>query len=249
MEQQEYKNIFENEESHFFYVANHKILLTLLERYLNKHPQHKKVKILDAGCGTGLLAKRLQQYGKVYGVDMSKYALAFSKKRNVDITGSSIVHLPFKKNKFGVIMVIDVLYHKKIRDDISALKELYRVLTPGGVLILRVAAYKWLKLSHDLYVHTRERYNKQELEDKLKSIGFIVDKISFVNFSLLPFTIIKHLIEKIEPHKKPASSIHKVPWLINKVLTVLLSLESGIILRSSLPIGLGLIAVCTKSDE
>lgn len=74
----EYRNIFENEETHFFYRANHEIFISLLDQYL---PKHKKLKILDAGCGTGLFAKKLEKYGVVTGADISSEAIKFSKKR------------------------------------------------------------------------------------------------------------------------------------------------------------------------
>lgn len=76
MDISEYRNIFENEKSHFFYVGNHKIILSLVEKYA----KGLNLKILDGGCGTGLLAKKLEKYGDVEAVDINTEALKFAKK-------------------------------------------------------------------------------------------------------------------------------------------------------------------------
>jgi len=62
MEKAEYKNIFENEEIHFYYVSTHKLILSLIKKYLL---QKRHLKILDAGCGTGLLAKKWKNLVKL----------------------------------------------------------------------------------------------------------------------------------------------------------------------------------------
>ena len=244
MEIQEYKNIFENEERHFFYVANHNIILSLIKKYLKD--SHKKLKILDAGCGTGGLAKKLKKFGEVVGVDISSDALKFAKKRGVNTKKASVTKLPLKTNTFDVVTSVDVIYHKAVKDDIRALKEIYRVLKPGGILILRVPANKWLKLAHDRHVHTRERYDKKELRNKLIKVGFRIEKLSFVNSLLLPVAATQQIWENIFQSESTSSAIGPLPNLINKTLTHLLSIERDILLKINLPFGIGLVAVCRK---
>jgi 2-polyprenyl-3-methyl-5-hydroxy-6-metoxy-1,4-benzoquinol methylase len=79
MEITEYKNIFDNEKSHFFYVANHGIVLSFVKKFKSRG----KVNILDAGCGTGLLAKKLEEFGDVWGIDISPIAVNFAKIRGL----------------------------------------------------------------------------------------------------------------------------------------------------------------------
>ena len=112
MEKQEYLNIFKNEKSHFFYRANHGLFISFARKFSGK----KRIKILDAGCGTGLLAKKLKNLGNVVGVDINRLALALSKKRGVRAKLASVDKLPFKTDSFDLIVSMDVLYHKGVND-------------------------------------------------------------------------------------------------------------------------------------
>lgn len=238
----EYRNIFENEQSHFFYVGNHKIILSLVEKYTKGRGT---LKILDGGCGTGLLAKKLEKYGKVEAVDINTEALKFAKKRGVKTKLASVARLPFKENIFDLVVSVDVIYHKEV-DDQEALREFFRVLKPGGRLVLRVPANKWLNLRHDAHVHTRERYGKGELLEKLKIPGFKIEKISFINLVLLPLAAIRYLFERLNPDREASSGVEKTLPFVNAVLIFILSLEARLITKLNFPFGLGLVAVCRK---
>lgn len=241
MEIPEYLNIYQNEETHFFYVSNHNFVLKLLQKYSKGK---LGLKILDAGCGTGLLIKKLEKYGDVVGVDFEKEAVRLSKKRGVKVQKASVNKLPFPANSFDVITSVDVLYHKNVVD-LLALSEFRRVLKKDGILILRVPAIKWLRTSHDSYVHTRERYNRGDLKQKLQKSNFQILKLSYINVFLLPFTILESIFGRFE--NKPKSIVTKLPSFINNLVINVLNCENFIIERVNLPIGLGLIAVCKKS--
>lgn len=243
MEISEYKNIFENEETHFFYVGNHNVVLSLVASYFGK--KKGTVKILDAGCGTGLLAKKLGVFGRVEAVDISPQAVKFAQKRGVKVRRASVTDLPFVDGMFDLVVSVDVIYHKMV-DDKKALAEFFRVLKPGGILLLRVPANKWLRLVHDRHVHTRQRYSALELKEKLKSSGFLVEKISFVNLILLPLASIRYLWERISPPKEMESGVEKLPLPLNRILAALVSVEGPLLSLFSLPFGLGLLAVGRK---
>ena len=82
MEISEYQNIFNQEESHFFYVGTHDLVLNLLKGYLFKNGKTdlQRMTILDAGCGTGLLLFKMKKLGLVRGVDISSQAVQLSRK-------------------------------------------------------------------------------------------------------------------------------------------------------------------------
>lgn len=210
METREYKNIYENEGKHFFYRANHELFLSRVRDLRTKN--RRLLKILDAGCGTGLLAKRLKAFGEVTGVDIDTHAILYSKKRGIKVRKGSINSLPFKSRSFDTIVSMDVIYHKRVNDT-KALREFFRVLKPGGTPLVRVPALPLLFSSHDQYVHTRERYTKRKLLEKLTQAGFKVRKITYVNSVLFFPTIVKVVFEKIKNSHNAHSGIKRVTLL------------------------------------
>lgn len=247
MEISEYKNIHKHEGSHFFYVTTHKLVLSFARKYLNP-ASGENLKVLDAGCGTGLLAKKLMRLGTVWGIDVHPQALKLSKARGVKVKRASVEKILFADSSFDLLTSIDVVYHKKVKNDQKALSEFYRVLKPGGLAIIRTPAHMWLYTSHDMHIHTKRRYEKEELELKLKNAGFIIERLSFVNLLLLPFSFLLRLFEKLVPPKRGASAIRKTPKIINNLLTKALLFENQVLLRFNLPGGIGLVAICRKGQ-
>lgn len=243
MELSEYKNIFDNEKTHFFYVSTHDLVISLIRKWLPA----KKLNILDAGCGTGGLAEKLKRLGSVRGIDFSGEAIKFAKERGIQVRWASIEKIPFPNNYFDIVTSIDVLYHLKVKNDIRALGEIRRVLKPKGILILRVPANEFLMSAHDRHVHTARRYNREELLTKCRRAGLVVKQISYVHSPIFPISLLKIIIEKIT-NQENSSSIGRINPLVNKVLTKVLSLEAWLImLGMSLPFGQGLIVVASKN--
>src|SRR3989338_9514025 len=244
MQISEYQNIYENEASHFFYVGNHFVILNLVRKYANSVNHN----ILDAGCGTGLLAKKLQLFGSVTGVDISPEAIKYAKKRGVNARLASIAKLPFKKATFDLVVSVDVLYHQKVKNDRTALLEFKRVLKPGGVLILKVPAYNWLRGSHDIVVHTKHRYTTDELKQLTSKTGLKILKASYFASFLLPFAVTKRLVESVMHPKHAGSDISRPPYFINALIIVLYKLESFLLNFVNIPFGLSVLVVARKNQ-
>jgi len=187
----------------------------------------------------------MEKFGEVTGVDIDFQALKYAKMRKVNCIHASVTKLPFVENYFDLVTSIDVIYHKKVQD-IKALSEFFRVLKPNGILILRVPAIASFKTAHDEFVHTRERYNKLGLRKKLEKIGYKIEKLSYVNFILLIPVIFTLFREVFYPPKKLKSGIKKLPEYMNNLLINLMNLENFLVKKLNIPIGIGLIAVCSK---
>lgn len=242
MDISEYKNIYLNEEKHFHYISTLHINLMLIANYLKVK---KNALILDAGCGTGLLAKRLQKYGIVYALDSNYEALKWAKKRGVKKTiFGSINKLPFSSNKFDLITSIDVLYHKKV-DPRKAIKEFKRVLKDNGTILIKVPAYNWLKGKHDIVVHTKQRFTKKKLTTLLTKEGFEILKASYGYSYLLPIAIIKRFIEGFMM-SKAHSDISSVHPIINNALIAMTKIESMLLQYISIPFGITIYVVALK---
>jgi ubiquinone/menaquinone biosynthesis C-methylase UbiE len=205
MQISEYRNIFENEESHFYYQAINGLVLSLLDREEVK----KGDKVLDAGCGTGGLLLKMSKNYDVQGIDVSSEAIKFCEKRKVRAKIGSLEKLPFKSDSFEAVTSVDVIYHKFIKDDSRALSELVRVLKPGGVLILRAPAFNFLKNDHDKVVMTNKRYTGKEFNNLAKKVKLKVIQISYLNPSLF----LGSLLTK----NSRGSSVKKIHPVINAV--------------------------------
>ena len=102
-------------------------------------------KILDLGCGTGHFAKYIQSKGfEAHAVDPSVKMLEFARANFPDINFLEGVasSLPFPDNYFDLVISIEVLRYLDTTDVKQAYSEMYRVLKPGGrILITHVNKY------------------------------------------------------------------------------------------------------------
>lgn len=92
-------------------------------------------KILDVGVGMGRLLEEFTNL-KRYGMDISKGYLELASKRGIECCFSLIEDMPYQDNSFDIITCTDVLEH--VLDVNLAIKNITRVLKPGGIFILRV---------------------------------------------------------------------------------------------------------------
>src|SRR6202011_1515994 len=155
--------------------------------------------ILDAGCGTGGNLKWLGHLSgseKIIGIEMSKDALMFCREHGrQNLAQASTIHLPFADNTFDLVTSFDVLVQLPGEtSDEHALGEIYRVLRPGGIGFLRVAAYRWMLSSHDRALATQRRYSLRELVGKAERAGFTTLRATYANSLLLPLAAIRRLL-------------------------------------------------------
>lgn len=99
---------------------------------------------LDVGCGTGdLLAWVAERYPAVRlsGLDMSPAMVQAStaRVRTAAVVSGNAERLPFPDGSFGIVTAIHMLYH--VPDIAAAVREFFRVLTPGGVLFLTTSDF------------------------------------------------------------------------------------------------------------
>jgi methionine biosynthesis protein MetW len=94
------------------------------------------LKLLDVGCGTGVLSRLLVERGyDVTGIDLSENAITRCKRKGLDAFQQDLSErLLFGDEEFDGILMSEVIEH--IADTFFVLHELYRVLKKGGVFIL-----------------------------------------------------------------------------------------------------------------
>lgn len=239
MEPSEYDNIARLEDQHWWYVGMRRIALSML-RTLRLSPD---AEILDAGCGTGGGLKWLTTLGTPTGIDLHPRAVSYAARQSPRVAQASIQALPFPDAAFDLVTSFEVIYHLAVTDDVGALREIARVLRPGGWLLVRVPAHDWLRGAHDQQVHTRHRYTAPELRQKLTAAGLNIHKLTSVGTLLLPLAILRRVLQRDD---KAYTDVTLPPPFVNLALTLMLASEKFWLRRFNLPIGLSLLAVAQK---
>ncbi|GAB4481065.1 MAG: class I SAM-dependent methyltransferase [Anaerolineales bacterium] len=245
MDPAEYPRMFQAETRHWWYLGMNAISRALLRRFLPPAPTRK---ILDAGCGTGAaMAFLLPEFGEVSGMDNSPLALKGCRARGLTrLAQASVEASPFPAESFDLLVSFDVLYESGVRSDERALAEFFRLLRPGGWLLLRLPAYNFLRGQHDRTVHTARRYRASQLIGLLRQCGFLVRHCTYANTWLFPLIAAKRLAERFFPPAPGASDVAFSAGLLNRPLEKLLASEAPLAARFSLPFGLSVFALAQK---
>ena len=130
---------------------------------------HKSQRIADIGCGTGILAERIQrelQPAAVYGVDLSDGMLDKARERSTTVQWrqSPAESLPFADGELDAV-VSTTAFH--FFDQPAALREFHRVLAPSGVFVLAALAPR---------IPLLDNHVPRELRELLVAAGFTVDE-------------------------------------------------------------------------
>lgn len=235
-----YKDLYELEETHWW----HKAKRDLVSYYLKQNLPTKKNKILDVGCGTGKNLEAFSRFGTAWGIDSSKEAILFCKRRNLKraVTGT-VEKIPFLREYFECVTTLDVLEHV---DDSKSIKEIHRVLKNKGLLIITVPAFPSLWSKWDNVLHHKRRYTKRNLQTLLNRNGFEVLKISYIySFLFLPALIIRTIKEVIFKHHYPSDFLISNK-LINATFGNLSKIERFFIIHGNVLFGTSIIAIARK---
>jgi demethylmenaquinone methyltransferase/2-methoxy-6-polyprenyl-1,4-benzoquinol methylase len=97
--------------------------------------------LLDAGGGTGRVAEALRPHvGSVIVADVSRGMLAQARQKELAATSAETERLPFADGTFDRVLMVDALHHVVHQAD--TVRELYRVLKPGGRLVIEEPDYR-----------------------------------------------------------------------------------------------------------
>ncbi len=242
MEPAEYRRLAAVEDTMGYFRALHGHVHVALDRHLGGRP----ARILDAGCGTGGLIRRLTEFEPRWswvGVDQSTLACELARGRcEAEIREASVTALPFAPAEFDAVVSADVLYH--VEDDATALREFARVLRPGGVAVLNVPAHRWLWSYHDVATHAERRYARSELRAKLVAADLDVVRLTHWNALLLPLVWARR---KVLPPPAGGSDVQAYSLPVELLFEAAMALERGWLgLEGNFVFGSSLLAVAKK---
>ncbi len=239
MEDHLYQQFYEIENTHWWFTARRKILITyLLHRVDTSH----RLRLLDVGCGTGAILVEASRYFDAYGTDASPRAIEFCRKRGLShlFTGS-LDALP-GTDRFDVITLLDVIEH--MDDDRGALRQAAGRLNKGGAILVTVPAYPWLWSSHDEVNQHRRRYTRTTLASAVRAAGFRIHHLTYFNTLLFPLAVLRRLFAKATG-KQEADDFRVPGRPVNTALAGIFSVEQYVIPRATLPFGLSILCWAT----
>jgi SAM-dependent methyltransferase len=239
-----YGQIRKIEADHWWYVGRRRVAFEWIARALHGHAQPR---VLDIGCGTGFNLDELGARGvaRAVGLDISADALAYCRERRLTtLVRGDGSRLPFTDASFDLVIALDLIEH--LEDDEAALKELARVLAPGGQVIIFTPAYRFLWSLQDVVSHHYRRYTAADLRRKLDAAGFEIAKLSYANTLLFPLVYAGRLALRASGRNERLSENELHPAWSNGVLTTIFSAEAALLRHVNFPFGVSLLACATR---
>jgi SAM-dependent methyltransferase len=225
---------------HFWFVGRRALVDGLLER----HGVRPELRVLDLGCGTGLMLRRLERRGcRVVGVDMRPEGLRQLRHTS---PGSPTVQadatrLPFAGDSFDALLLLDIVEHV---DDRALLAEVRRVLRPGGVAVLTVPAFPWLWSFRDEAAGHLRRYTRRGLVRSVAAAGLAVREVRYYQFLLFPLVVATRWLGRRGAAMRDAEE--RPGGALNALLSRVNRLEAALGRFVPWPWGSSLAAVCVK---
>jgi len=236
------------EDTLWWYRGQRKITQALFDRFLPRG--RSPLRILDCGAGSGGSLRLLAPLGQVTAFDLSHLAAAFYNQRQGGrIARASVEAIPFPDGAFDLVTVFDVLAILSPDQEARALRELSRVIKPGGYLFWREPAFMFLHGPHDHATHVQHRYTKREMAERLDCMGLCPLRLSYSNTILFPIAFARRMLARLRPAAgPPRSDVRPVPEPLNSILAAVLSAEAPLVARFGLPLGLSVLALARKAE-
>ncbi|HEY4424868.1 MAG TPA: methyltransferase domain-containing protein [Pyrinomonadaceae bacterium] len=239
-----YPILFRVEQSHWWHIGRRKIIASFVED-ICRRVTDRRPRILDVGCGTGANLLMLSKFGDAEGVDVSEDALAFCRERGLEnVKLGAAEQLPYDDGTFDLVTALDVVEH--LDDDLAGLREMRRVLRPGGRVLLFVPTFMFLWGLQDDVSHHRRRYRMPELGRVLEQAGFEVERSTYANITFfMPILAMRKLMRLTGIKAESENNINVSA--LNGVLARMLGAESEILKYVNIPFGVSGLCVARKT--
>ena len=244
MKEHTYPIMFRVEQAHWWYTGRRKILAGFVEE-ICRQVTDRRPRILDVGCGTGANLLMLSEYGEAEGVDISEDALAFCRERGLDkVRLGAGEQLPYDDGTFDLVTAFDVVEH--MDDDLAGLREMRRVLRPGGRVLLFVPTFMFLWGLQDDVSNHRRRYRLPELRRVLEQAGFEIERTTYANITFfMPILAMRKLMRLTGIKAESENNINVSAF--NGMLGRMLGAESFVLRYMNIPFGVSGLCVARKT--
>ncbi len=250
MEAKAYRQFLELERTHWWFRGRRTVYFGLLRHHLRTA---RPKRILDLGCGMGGFLAGLADLGEhVVPSDVSLESLAHCSERGfADGVLSSGYTLPFADDSFDLVCMFDAIEH--IPDDDKVMREVARVLRPGGHVFVSVPAYQFLYANNDRVAKHERRYTRSRLRKVFQQAGLAVERNTHSNVFLfpviLPTVLLIKLIEKLVPREVDSDHTNlswPIPRFVHNFLHALFAAELPFTRHFDWPAGHSIAAIARK---
>ncbi len=250
MESHEYRTLYDYETSYWWFRGLHLIVLDAL-RGIGLGSNER---VLDAGCGTGknLLNICNEITNRAYGFDVAHEVAPFLADRGLHkVCLASVNEIPFPSNVFDAVVSVDVLECEAV-NPVDAYAEMWRVVRPGGHIVLVVPAYDWLMTpEHHEAVKAARRFTKSRLKNILANRPVTILRLSHLFATLLPLVALYRLWPSRSSFGEdgtPVSELRPLPPILNSMLFRIVDVERRLLRVWNLPFGSSILAVVRKTN-
>lgn len=234
------------EHRHFWFRGLRRFIRPLLAQAVAGSP---RAHILDCGCGTGANLAVLDEFGDARGIDREWTGVRRARAAGRHVSQATVAALPFGDAHFDLATSFDVLYCLETPDERAAVAEMFRVLRPGGRVIINVAAMPSLVGNHSVLAREVRRYTAQGLRALLERAGFTIERLTYTNAGLLPILLplrFMHRLLGLAPESEAEQEIRVPLRPVNALLDRMLALEAAIVQYIDLPWGSSLLVMARK---
>lgn len=204
--------------------------------------------MIDCGCGTGYNIKTLlQPYGRAFAFDMTSDALRRARSSGRPLAKADMAQIPFLTDTFDLAISFDVVH--SVSDDYAAVREMARVLKPGGHLVMNVTALEFLRGDHSDVWGEQRRYTRERGIRLIEGAGLEAVRVAYLFASLVPIMLTLRMVQRLlrlvrEPSGDTELTVPAAP--INTMLTSLVRAEAAVARRLPMPFGSSLLVVARK---
>lgn len=254
MQQDYYKEYYNYERQHWWFVAREKLIIQAIKSHVLVLNNNVSFRILNIGCSTGRSSEYLAQFGEVTSLEYDKECCDFTtQKTGLQIINGSITELPFKDKSFDLVCAFDVVEH--VEDHTKAIEEMKRVADNNGILFITVPAFMSLWSHHDVINHHYRRYKSNEIKKLFNSNNDGRELFaSYFNFFLFPpiylVRILSNYLKLGEKRSGSGSDFETFnPGILNKILYSIMNFENIFIKNNiKLPFGVSYLYTWKKNN-
>ncbi len=225
------------------------------QEQLNKYLKTPTPTILEIGCSSGQMLQLMKVSlpgAFIIGSDYVREPLEQLTQQIPDtpLLQFNLLKCPLPDASLDAVVLLNVLEH--IEDDNEAIRQLYRILKPGGLAIIEVpTGPKLYDVYDELLMHFR-RYNLKQLAGLFKQTGFEVLERSHLGFAVYPgFWLVKQrnkrFLSREQALKQNVVAKNIRNTKNNLILEKLIELELAFGRKISYPFGIRGLLTCIKS--